>query len=67
MKQHAIKVGTWTVDAAALRGITIEEAHILFPTIGKKRVETAWKEANPDYREKPTPKASADKGESKEK
>lgn len=67
MGQKQIKVGKWTVDAAILRGTTLDEAVKLFPTKNKNRVETAWKLANPE-REKPQPKAiAAEKGEAKEK
>lgn len=55
MKREQIKVGKWTVDAALLRGITLDEAFKLFPTKNKKRIETAWKMANPEREKKTAP------------
>ena len=69
MSRKVIKVGSWAVDAAVLRGTTLDEAFKLFPTKNKRRVETAWKEANPE-KEKPQPQTkaiAAEKGEAKEK
>lgn len=61
MSKKTITVGTWTVDAAILRGSTLEAAYKRFPTKNKRRVEAAWKEANPEG-ERPTP-AKAPEGD----
>lgn len=46
-----IKLGSTSFLRSALVGITLAEAKEMFKHIDSRKVETAWKEANPETKE----------------
>ena len=52
-----IKIGKYSFNPSALKGISLKDAYNCFPGFDKRVVEKAWRKANPK-RPKKSPKLS---------